>query len=129
MISEGADEANAGERLKDKLIQDNLNDIASRDPRLATAVSGNGTEKNFNIGTGTAAEANQLGQTWVGDGAIPLKNVPGGLISADGRMVYRPPTDKPNTPSEFNQTGIQANFIRRDPNTGATISNGHLNIK
>ncbi|MES2407733.1 MAG: hypothetical protein V4528_10490, partial [Pseudomonadota bacterium] len=115
--------------LKEQLVSQNLANIAAQDARLAKAVNGSGVPNpNFPVGSGTAAEANSLGQIWVGDGARPLNGVPGGLMSADGTRVYRPPTSK-NAPIEFNPTGIQANFQMRDPNTGAVISNGHMVIK
>lgn len=75
------------------------------------------------------AEANSLGLIWAGDGVRPLSAVPGGLISADGMRVFRPPTAKPNAPAAFNPTGVQANFQMRDSITGALISDGHLIIK
>lgn len=116
--------------LKGQLANENLANIAAQDTRLATAVKGSGVPNpNFSIGTGTAKEANSLGQVWVGDGARPLNGVPGGLISADGTRVFRPPAAKPNTLAEFNPTGVQANFQMRDPNTGAVTSNGHMVIK
>ncbi|RMX07832.1 filamentous hemagglutinin N-terminal domain-containing protein [Corticibacter populi] len=117
-------------RLAEQLRLQNLEDISSRDPRLAIAVRGgtNGSV-NFSIGTSSAAEASRLGQIWVGDGARPLNGVPGGWISADGERVYRPPTLKPNTPAIFNPTGLQANFQTRNPKTGGIISNGHMVIK
>lgn len=117
-------------RLKEQLVAENLANIAAQDARLAKAVNGSGVPNpNFSVGSGTATEANSLGQIWVGDGARPLNGVPGGLISADGTRVYRPPTAKPNAPAEFNPTGVQANFQKRDPNTGAVTSNGHMVIK
>lgn len=116
--------------LATQLYQENLANIGAKDPRLGAAVKGSGsTNINFSVGSGSAAEANNLGQIWTGDGARPLNGVPGGLISADGTRVYRPPTAKPNTPAQFNPTGVQANFQMRNPNTGATTSNGHMVIK
>ena len=44
-------------------------------------------------GQGTSSEANQLGQTWGGDGATKT-NDGLGLISADGTRVYRSSTHK-----------------------------------
>lgn len=92
------------------------------------AAKGSGTSNpNFPIGTGTAAEANRLGQAWVGDGARLTNNqkeCPGCLVSADGTRIYRPPSVKPNTPAEFNPTGVQANFEQLS--NGKRISNGHL---
>ena len=77
--SSGAENAALYPKLKDQLIQENLSNIAAQDLRLAAAVNGSGTKNpNFSIGQGTSSEANQLGKTWVGDGA----------------RVYRPPTHK-----------------------------------
>ncbi|WP_443694258.1 hypothetical protein [Pseudomonas sp.] len=71
-------------KLKDQLIQENLSNIAAQDSRLAAAVNGSGTKNpNFSIGQGTSSEANQLGKTWVGDGATKTSDGLG-LISADG---------------------------------------------
>jgi hypothetical protein len=115
--------------LKGQLAAENLANIAAQDARLAKAASGSGVPNpNFSVGSGTATEANSLGQIWVGDGARPLSGVPGGLMSADGTRIYRPPTAK-KAPVEFNPTGVQANFQMRDPNTGAVTSNGHMVIK
>lgn len=62
-----------------------------------------------------------------------MNGVSGGLVSADGTRVYRPPTYKPNTPAEFNPTGTQANFVMQklDPVTGkaSIVSNGHMVVK
>lgn len=113
--------------MKNQLANQNLENIAAQDPRLAAAVNGSGTNNiNFSIGTGTSAEAGSLGQTWVGDGVRPMNGVPGGLVSADGTRIYRPPTAKPNTPVQYAPTGVQANF--QQLKNGAVISNGHLNI-
>ncbi len=110
------------------MVDENLANIAAQDPRLAAAVNGSSTlNPNFSIGTGTADEANALGQAWVGDGAKLVSNqeaCPGCLVSADGTMVYRPPQPKSST---FATTGVQANFVRQTP-SGTIISNGHLNV-
>ncbi|RFD30455.1 hypothetical protein CER19_08670 [Pseudomonas sp. GL93] len=127
---EGSENAALYPKLKEQLILENLKNLASQDPRLATAVNGSGTNNpNFSIGQGTSTESDQLGKTWVGDGA--KKTGDGlGLISADGTRVYRPPMSKD---SPFAPTGVQANFERYNinPTTGQRIkvSNGHLNIK
>ncbi|WP_434771292.1 hypothetical protein [Pseudomonas entomophila] len=126
-VSSGAENAALYPKLKDQLIQENLSNIAAQDSRLAAAVSGSGTRNpNFSIGTGSAAEADSLGQIWVGDGARPISGVPGGLISADGARVYRPPTAKPNTPAQYNPTEVQANF--QTLQDGKIIGNGHLSV-
>ncbi|WP_409316811.1 DUF637 domain-containing protein [Pseudomonas sp. KCJK9016] len=127
--SSGAENAALYPKLKDQLIQENLSNIAAQDSRLAAAVNGSGTKNpNFSIGQGTSSEANQLGKTWVGDGATKTSDGLG-LISADGTRVYRPPTPKD---SSFATTGVQANFEKYNinPVTGqrVKVSNGHLNV-
>ncbi|WP_052115913.1 hypothetical protein [Paraburkholderia xenovorans] len=128
VTSEGAANSATLQGLKGQLQNENLANIAALDPRLAAAVSGSGTTNlNFSIGTGTVAEANALGQSWVGEGATLVSNqaaCPGCLISADGTMIYRPPQPKS---SQYATTGIQANFVRQTP-SGTIISNGHLNV-
>lgn len=97
----------------------------------ASAVAGSikdAKNPNFSIGQGTLSEANQLGKTWVGEGAT--KTSDGfGLISEDGTRVYWPPTLKD---SSFATTGVQANFemYKINPVTGqrVKVSNGHLNV-
>ncbi|MBD2810449.1 VENN motif pre-toxin domain-containing protein [Xenorhabdus sp. Vera] len=113
-------------KLKADLVQQNLNNIAKQDPRLAAAVKGSGTRNpNFSVGAGTTSEADRLGKIWVGDGA-KLTTDGKGWVSADGTRVYRFPKEKPNTPAEFTNTGIQANFeILKD---GKRVSNGHMDI-
>ncbi|WP_236192311.1 DUF637 domain-containing protein [Pseudomonas urethralis] len=126
-VSSGAENAALYPKLKDQLIQENLSNIAAQDSRLAAAVNGSGTRNpNFSIGTGSAAEADSLGQIWVGDGARPISGVPGGLISADGARVYRPPTAKPNAPAQYNPTGVQANF--QTLQDGKVVGNGQLSV-
>ncbi|WP_245982888.1 beta strand repeat-containing protein [Trinickia fusca] len=128
VASEGTANAATLQGLKGQLANENLANIAAQDSRLAAAVTGSGTSNpNFSIGTGTVAEANALGQVWVGDGATLVSNqvaCPGCLVSADGTMIYRPPQPKA---SPFATTGVQANFVRQTPG-GAIISNGHLNV-
>ena len=133
ITSGGTANAATAPQLKGQLSNQNLANIAAQDPRLAAAVQGSGViNPNFSIGSGTAADANRLGAIWVGDGATPMNGVPGGLVSADGTRVYRPPTEKPNTPAQFNPTGTQANFVTQtiNPNTGKAtiIGNGHMVI-
>ncbi|WP_354292726.1 hypothetical protein [Paramixta manurensis] len=84
---------------------------------------------NFSVGSGSAAEADRLGQIWVGDGARLVTNqkeCPGCLVSADGARIYRPPSEKKNTPADLNPTGVQANFVQQKD--GVIISNGHMSI-
>ncbi len=125
--SEGAANAASYRGLKEQLANQNLANIAAQDSRLAAAVNGSGTSNvNFSIGNGTVAEANSLGKIWVGEGARPMTGVSGGLVSADGTRVYRPPTEKPNTPVQYAPTGVQANFQKLQ--NGVVVSNGHLNV-
>lgn len=126
--SSGAENAATYPKLKDDLIQQNLNNIAKQDPRLAEAVKGSGTTNpNFSVGMGTAADADRLGKVWVGDGGKLVgnqKKCPGCWVSADGSLIYRPPVSKK---SQYAITGIQANFQILNK-SGEVISNGHLNI-
>jgi filamentous hemagglutinin len=65
----------------------------------------------------------------VGDGGKLVSDqvkCPGCLRSTDGTRIYRPPTVK--APSEYNPTGVQANFVQQDK-TGKIIDNGHLVIE
>jgi hypothetical protein len=119
--------------LKGQLANENLANIAAQDARLAKAVNGSGgASANFSVGSGTAAEADQLGKTWVGDGAKLVGDqagCPGCWKSADGLRIYRPPTPK-DAPVAFNPTGVQANFVTLsiNPTTGVSkiVGNGHL---
>ncbi len=125
----GAANVAAGARLPEQLRQENLANIAAQDARLAAALRGSGTSNpNFGIGSGTASEADRLGQIFVGDGARATSG--GGLISADGTRAYRPASLK--RPSQFNPTGRQANFetYTVNPINGdrVLIQNGHLVI-
>ncbi len=112
-------------KLKHNLAKQNLHNIASQDSRLAAAIKGDNGKVNFGIGNGSREEADRLGKIWVGDGARPISDGTG-LVSADGTRVYRFPKEKPNTPAEFTNTGVQANFeILKD---GKRVSNGHLDV-
>ena len=125
-------------KLKSDLVQQNWDNIAKQDSRLNSAVNdwknmqpNRRGEIDFGIGSASHSEAESLGRIWVGDGARPVNSSScvGCLISADGTRLYRPPTQKTNTPAHFNPTGTQANFVIRDANTGKTLTNGHLVIK
>lgn len=78
---------------------------------------------NFGLGSGTRAEADKLGQTWVGDG-YKVASDGKTLVSRDGLRQYRPPSYKPR----LNKT--QANFQQRfpDQHSAEWQSNGHLDI-
>jgi filamentous hemagglutinin len=78
---------------------------------------------NFDLGTATVSEANEAGESWVGQGwrwSSDHKS----MVSADGLRMYRPPSAKPYSPD------LVANFERIDPTTQKRmpISNGHLTI-
>ncbi|PHM62941.1 filamentous hemagglutinin [Xenorhabdus ishibashii] len=122
----GAENVATYPKLKEDLTKQNLNHIASQDQRLEAAIKGSGTRNpNFSVGSGTREEADRLGKIWVGDGA-KLTTDGKGWVSADGTRVYRFPKEKPNTPAEFTNTGIQANFeILKD---GKRVSNGHMDV-
>ncbi|HIH4732935.1 TPA: hemagglutinin repeat-containing protein, partial [Raoultella planticola] len=124
--SSGAENTATYPKLKDDLVQQNLNNIAKQDPRLNAVVKGSGTTNpNFSVGMGTATEADRLGKIWVGDGARLLTDGKG-WVSADGTRVYRFPASKPNTSQDLNPTGVQANF--ETLKDGKRISNGHMGI-
>ncbi|MDE9566053.1 hemagglutinin repeat-containing protein [Xenorhabdus bovienii] len=124
----GAENIATYPKLKADLVQQNLENIAKQDSRLAAAVKGSGsTNPNFSVGMGTVADADRLGKIWIGDGGKLVDNqakCPGCWISADGARLYRPPTNKK---SQFAVTGVQANFQLFDK-SGNVISNGHLNV-
>ncbi|ENV9590915.1 MafB family polymorphic toxin [Neisseria gonorrhoeae] len=137
ITSKGKANAATYPKLVNQLNEQNLNNIAAQDSRLASAVKDWKTiqpnkkgEINFGIGSATRQEAEQLGKIWVGDGAKPVSSpsCQGCMLSADGTRLYRPPTTKSNTPESLNPTGVQANFVTRSVD-GKTLTNGHLNIK
>ncbi|MDI3441462.1 VENN motif pre-toxin domain-containing protein, partial [Erwinia sp. V90_4] len=125
----GAENAATYPKLKDDLVQQNLNNIAKQDPRLAAVVQGDNGKLNYGVGSSTKAEADRLGKIWVGDGAR-LTSDASGLMSADKTRVYRFPASKDN--SSHATTGTQANFetYKINPVTGdkTKIGNGHLDI-
>ncbi|WP_305790916.1 VENN motif pre-toxin domain-containing protein [Dickeya sp. CSL RW240] len=128
--SSGAENAATYPKLKEDLVQQNLDNIAKQDPRLAAVVQGDNGKLNYGVGSGTKAEADRLGQIWVGDGAKLVtnqKDCPGCLISADGLRIYRPPSEKPNAPEHLNPTGIQANFVQQKD--GKITGNAHMSIE
>ncbi|MEI7347747.1 filamentous hemagglutinin [Dickeya chrysanthemi] len=112
-------------------MQQNLDNIAKQDPRLAAVVQGDNGKLNYGVGSGTKAEADRLGQIWVGDGARATSDG-SGLVSADGTRVYRFPKEKPNAPESLNPTGTQANFetYRINPATGdrTRVGDAHLSV-
>ncbi|WP_340614500.1 TNT domain-containing protein [Xenorhabdus thailandensis] len=127
----GAENIATYPKLKEDLTKQNLNHIASQDPRLAAVIKGDNGKVNYGVGTGTRADADRLGKIWVGDGARPTTDGTG-LVSTDGTRVYRYPKEKPNAPISVNPTGVQANFetYTINPITGqkVKIGDGHLNV-
>ncbi|ENW5824901.1 hypothetical protein F6373_002136, partial [Neisseria gonorrhoeae] len=105
ITSKGKANAATYPKLVNQLNEQNLNNIAAQDSRLASAVKDWKTiqpnkkgEINFGIGSATRQEAEQLGKIWVGDGAKPVSSpsCQGCMLSADGTRLYRPPTTKSN---------------------------------
>jgi len=84
-------------------------------------------EANFTLGQGTAARADRLGRSWVGKRGGPWDGVAGGLVSEDGRRIYRPPTQKSFRPDTV-PTARQANFLLLDDGD-RVIANGHYDIR
>ena len=77
---------------------------------------------NVGIGqVGDYAQANELGEMFVGKDANPMSGGKG-LVSADGRLTFRFPSFKPELGK------VQANFEVKDA-TGKVVTNGHLDIK
>lgn len=78
----------------------------------------------YGLGEGSRAQAESLGQDWVGPNSR-LSSDKKALVSADGSRVYRSPEFKPRQGRE------QANFERRVPDGSGwkIVSNGHLDIK
>ena len=100
----------------------NTQDWAKLSGQLRDAAKGKG---NFGIGSGTRAEAQAMGEAWVGPGYRTASdgNI---LLSKDGLRQYRPPSAKPSSPHA--QTGVQANFESRLKPEGQWQGNAHLNI-
>ncbi|WP_241613739.1 hypothetical protein [Rosenbergiella epipactidis] len=68
-LSMGADNTATYPKLKDDLVQQNLNNIAKQDPKLDAVIKGDNGKLNHGVGSGTKTEANRLGKIWVDDGA------------------------------------------------------------
>lgn len=96
--------------------------ISEQSGILRNAATGKG---NFGLGRATAAEADTLGQSWVGEG-FKVSSDGKAWVSSDGLKVYRPPSPKPNSP--YSTTGVQANFEQKLIPGGRPFSNGHLDI-
>lgn len=80
-------------------------------------------KRDFGLGAGTRAQADELGAAWVGDG-WRWSSDGKAMLSADGSRVYRPPAWKP-------KLGLyQANFVHAVDGqvTRIPIGNGHLDI-
>ncbi len=76
---------------------------------------------NFSIGAGTRADAEVLGEAWVGPGAT-WSGSGRARVSADGLRQYRPPAWKPGW------NNYQANFEWKYPDGSSFTNNGHLHI-
>nr|WP_258536648.1 VENN motif pre-toxin domain-containing protein [Pantoea dispersa] len=67
LINKASDEVSAYNaaaypKLKDDLMQQNLNNIAKQDPRLDAVVRGDNGKLNYGIGSGSRDEADRLGK-------------------------------------------------------------------
>lgn len=86
---------------------------------------------NFNVGTATRAQADEMGRAFVGPGARPTTNGTGITSETTGRS-YRGPADKPNAPAGLAPTGVQANMTRTEPvpgkGTPVQVGNAHIDI-
>ncbi|MGR6652138.1 hypothetical protein [Avibacterium paragallinarum] len=125
-ISSGAENVALYPKLKAELQKENLKNIVSKRPILEHSAFG--YDNKTVEGTITSKEAEILGIDWVGDGAT--KTSQGGLLSADGTRLYRPPTTKKH--SKYAITGVQANFERGHQDENGTFiseSNLHINIE
>lgn len=76
---------------------------------------------NFGIGSGTAAQAETAGRSWVGDGAR-LASDGKTWLSQDGLRQWRPPSYKPRLDK------WQSSFESRWEPSGQWQTNGHLDI-
>ena len=85
---------------------------------LRDAARGKG---DFGVGSFSAAEANLLGEAWVGPGSTVAR---GGAakVSADRLRQFRPPTYKPS------QGRAQANLEWRTRPHGKWVANAHIDI-
>jgi hypothetical protein len=85
---------------------------------LREAAAGKG---NFGLGSASSADADVLGEAWVGENPT-LASDGRTMVSEDGLRQYRPPTYKPQLDA------WQANFEQRMPGTRGWFTNGHLDI-
>ncbi|MEQ1536349.1 MAG: DUF637 domain-containing protein [Burkholderiaceae bacterium] len=88
---------------------------------LRTATKSKG---DYGLGEVTSAQAERIGQAWVGEGAKVASDGKT-MVSADGLRQYRPATPKD---SPYATTGVQANLQSRNVASGGWQSNGHINI-
>ena len=73
------------------------------------------------MGRASAAQADALGEAWVGPGGR-LSSDGSARVSQDGLRVYRYPKHKPSLGH------AQANFEWKDRPTGRPLGNSHLDI-
>ncbi|GAB3626720.1 hypothetical protein GCM10027419_15690 [Pandoraea terrae] len=119
---------NDGPKVFDPMFARNTGSLTTAEQIgiLQDAAAGGALGKgNFGLGQATAAEANQLGEAWVGPG-YRVSSDGSSWVSSDGLRIYRPPSAKPNSP--YATTGVQANFESKLTPGSRPISNGHLNI-
>ncbi|WP_152530638.1 hypothetical protein [Paraburkholderia dilworthii] len=83
------------------------------------------TKGDFNLGEGTAADADALAQEFLGPDYRSSSRDDSILISKDGLRQYRSPSAKD---SPYATTGVQANYQSRNVPSGEWQNNGHLNI-
>ncbi|WP_165368069.1 RHS repeat-associated core domain-containing protein [Phytoactinopolyspora endophytica] len=76
---------------------------------------------NFGLGSGTASQAERVGQAWVGEGYTVASDGKT-LVSADKLRQWRPPSYKPRLGK------WQSNFESRMTPHGRWQTNGHLDI-
>ncbi|MFC7219754.1 polymorphic toxin-type HINT domain-containing protein [Streptomyces polyrhachis] len=98
-------------------------DWATQTEVLRSASRGKG---NFGLGSGTRADADDLGRAWVGEGYTVASDGKT-LVSQDGLRQFRPPSNKPNS-ATTGYAPVQANFEQRYIPRGQWQSNGHLDI-
>ena len=95
-----------------------LDELAEFSGTLRDAARGKG---NFGIGSATKADANLMGEAWVGPN-YTIASDGRTLVSFDGLRQYRPPAYKPQLGT------FQANLEQRLVPSGAWQSNAHLDI-
>jgi hypothetical protein len=114
------------DRLKRAASSFLFKQLVNKENRLANELAAGGNRGV--AGTVNTAEANFLGERFVGEGFTERVGPHGEriLISKDGLRQYRSPTSKL---SEHATTGRQANFQSRSAAEGAWENNVHFHIE